>query len=255
DSPFLILNITNKFQHFRSYICTQLKEGARAEISERIKMCLHFNLYTINRTAETPDLDCKSFKFYSDIGSKWEEQDCPTKLGTTAQWLTGKAVMSVAFSVDTPCGEEHLAQKRGDVAECKRCPANVTMEMQEHLIQVSLEKENKQKRKREMLEDMRKKKGQCHSSPQPPPPPPLPPQGEVVEEMDEKEKALLDEAIKESLKTHKMEEMKEKNEEADLARACLESVQLYEQELLMRQNGSSSRYDYDETDFDIDMNF
>uniref|UniRef100_A0A803QAL6 BED-type domain-containing protein n=1 Tax=Cannabis sativa TaxID=3483 RepID=A0A803QAL6_CANSA len=108
--------------------------------------------------------------------------------------------------------KEHLAQKRGDVAECKRCPANVTMEMQEHLIQ-------------------------------------------VVEEMDEKEKALLDEAIKESLQTHKMEEMKEKNEEADLARACLESVQLYEQELLMRQNGSSSRYDYDETDFDIDMNF
>ncbi|XP_060972901.1 uncharacterized protein LOC133038720 [Cannabis sativa] len=150
--------------------------------------------------------------------------------------------------------KEHLAQKRGDVAECKRCPANVTMEMQEHLIQVSLEKENKQKRKREMLEDMRKKKGQCHSSPQPPPPPP-PPQGEVVEEMDEKEKALLDEAIKESLQTHKMEEMKERNEEADLARACLESVQLYEQELLMRQNGSSSRYDYDETDFDIDMNF
>ena len=67
-----------------------------------------------------------------------------------------------------------------------RCPPDVTLEMQEDLIKLSLERENKKKGKREVLEDMERKKDQYH--PSPPPPPHM----EVAEKIEEKEKALLD---------------------------------------------------------------
>lgn len=148
------------------------------------------------------------------------------------------------------CFKEYPAQKRGDVTACGMCPPDVTTEIQEHLIKLSLERESKHKRKREMLEDMRRRKIQSH----------LPPecQGEVAGEIDAEEKALLDQAIKESLHTHEMEERKVKAEAEDFAKACLESVHSYELELKRHEEGSSSHYNYeifDETDYDSDLSF
>ncbi|PON47525.1 hypothetical protein PanWU01x14_243800 [Parasponia andersonii] len=139
--------------------------------------------------------------------------------------------MSVAISVDTPCGvvsvgpRNIFAQKRGDIAPCRTCPLDLTIEMQEHLNELSLERESKQKRKREMLEDMRRKKVRNN-----PPPPPPPPQEEVAGDVDAEERDLLDQAIKESLQTDEIEEKKSKTENYEFFQACPDSLQSYELE-------------------------
>lgn len=136
--------------------------------------------------------------------------------------------------------KEHLAQKRGDVTPRSLCPPDLTIKMQEHLIELSLERENKQKRKRKMLEDMKGKRVQTHS------------------QIDQEEKALIEQAIKESLHTHKMEKENTKIEIENYEKVRRESIQSYELEQKRHQEGSSSRYHYeifDETDYDSDLSF
>ncbi|PON58589.1 hypothetical protein TorRG33x02_290740 [Trema orientale] len=101
-----------------------------------------------------------------------------------------------------------------------------------------------------MLEDMRRKKIRNN------PPPPPPPQEEVAGDLDAEERDLLDEAIKESLQTHEIEEKKSQTENYKFFQACLDSFQSYELEQKRHQEGSSSRYNYEilnKTDYYSDL--
>lgn len=129
--------------------------------------------------------------------------------------------------------KEHLAQKKGDVAPCTGCPPEVTIEMQSRLIELSRERENKHRRKRETLEDLRKDKVQKLLAPQPP-------QEVNVAELEAREKTLLDQAIKESLHTHEMEVKKAKYEEEEFQAACNASARLYELESRMYGESASA---------------
>lgn len=129
--------------------------------------------------------------------------------------------------------KEHLAQKKGDVAPCTGCPTEVTIEMQSRLIELSRERENKHRRKRETLEDLRKDKVQKLLAPQPP-------QEVNVAELEAREKTLLDQAIKESLHTHEMEVKKAKYEEEEFQAACNASAHLYELESRMYGESASA---------------
>lgn len=156
--------------------------------------------------------------------------------------------------------KEHLAQKRGDVAACTMCPPELTVEMLAHLVELSLKRETKQRRKRENLEDLRKSKAQKQ------PPTLLPPQEVNAGEVDAEEKALIDQAIKESIRTHEMEEKKAKFEQDELEAACRASFHLHELESRRHGEGLStsragpSDYKYEMLDeaitfYDSDLSF
>ena len=154
--------------------------------------------------------------------------------------------------------KEHLAQKRGDVIACNMCPSNVIIQMQEHLIELSHAKEQKERRRRETLENMRRTEVQDHQ-------PQGPQQEAYTEETDEKERSLLEQAIQESLRTHEIERSRTPvadDDEFEAARQ--ESIRSYLLEKRSRGEGSSTsiagpshRYAaFDpETDYDSDLGF
>lgn len=147
--------------------------------------------------------------------------------------------------------KQHLAQKRGDVIACNKCPHDVIKLMQEHLIELSLKRESIERINREKLEDMKKMYAEPHA---------LPHEAPNTEEIDAEEKASIEQAIKESLETLQMEKERAKRDaDEELEAACRESMQYYKEESRRRGKGSSSSrpgpssyyeiIDYDDSDF------
>ncbi|KAJ0090114.1 hypothetical protein Patl1_14356 [Pistacia atlantica] len=167
--------------------------------------------------------------------------------------------------------KEHLAQKRGDVLPCSSCPIEVSNAMKEQLIQLSFKREEKEKRTREALQ--RSITTPPYPPPPPPPPPPLSPPlpptpvGEcqpllMAGDVEAKEKAVLEFALQESLKSFEMERKIRATEEVDVDEfeaACRESMRTYKVELWRRGEGPSNANYYEsadvETEYDSDFSF
>lgn len=150
--------------------------------------------------------------------------------------------------------KEHLAQKRGDVIACNMCPSDVITQMQEHLIELSHVQEKEERRRKETLEDMKRTEVQNHQDHQPQ----GPEHGRYTEEIDEEERFILEQAIRESLRMHEIEKCRinvTDDHEFEVARQ--ESLRSYQLELRRRGEGSSASmagpsHHYGEFDPEID---
>lgn len=133
-------------------------------------------------------------------------------------------------------------------------PPAVIIQMQEHLIELSHERERKERIRREALENMRRTTVQVHQ----------PQQGGHTEEINAEERSLLEQAIQESLRTHEMEKSRTLDDDG-FEPACCESIHSYKLEQRRRREGSnyskagpSHRNDEPsdpETDYDSDLSF
>lgn len=158
--------------------------------------------------------------------------------------------------------KEHLAQKRGDVLPCSSCPLEVSNAIKEQLIQLSFKREEKERRTREALQSS--VTPPPHPPPSPPPPPPL---GEfqplpMASDVEAEEKAVLEFALQESLKSFEMERKIRATQEVDMDEfeaACRESMRTYKVELWRRGEGpSNANYSESadvETEYDSDFSF
>ncbi|KAJ7979506.1 Zinc finger, BED-type domain containing protein [Quillaja saponaria] len=127
--------------------------------------------------------------------------------------------------------KEHLAQKKGDVIACDKCPSNVRSDIQHHLIDKTRVREMNQRLKRQKLEDL--KKTTSEEVPQ------LTSQiNEENEEAidEEEERVLLEKAMKASLSSHEEEKIKMKKLEDEFKAACQESA-CYYREMEMWKSG------------------
>ncbi|KAH7569341.1 hypothetical protein ACOSP7_012716 [Xanthoceras sorbifolium] len=137
--------------------------------------------------------------------------------------------------------KEHLACKRGDVIPCRNCPPEVSNAMTQELIQLSFQREEKERRTREALQSAMAQNQNQSPSPNPdpnpnlipPPPPTYPPAQQPLADNnpDEEDEKILMQALEESLLTYEVEKRKTEEEiDNDIAAARQESIRHYIEE-------------------------
>ncbi|GAV87691.1 zf-BED domain-containing protein [Cephalotus follicularis] len=152
--------------------------------------------------------------------------------------------------------KQHLAHIGNNVIPCSKCPVEVTLEFKEPILNKLLdggERKRKSKRKIRDHSSRKRKKSEADeeehglSSHE----------GWSSDDVDREERALIKQAMEESLQMGELEMEKSKREEADLMAACRASEESYRQELqgqgegCSRYKGGSSYAGYDSNDIDF----
>ncbi|KAJ4709385.1 Zinc finger protein [Melia azedarach] len=174
--------------------------------------------------------------------------------------------------------KEHLAHKRGDVMPCGACPGEVTVEMTEELIQLSLKREEKERITREELQSMinnispssssnvQQRLAAAADAPSNVQERPAAAETELAQ-LEAKERAFMEEAIKESMKTFEMEKSNAaRYEDDELEAAIRESMKSFKEdrwrsgESSGRGGAGPSSFDSDDlvdvgSDYDSDLGF